>query len=81
MAIPLVNHGTAAMIFASVAMALAVFVIRMVIDLLSIQLFKMIRINALCKKLGEVFNIRKRNTFEIVEPARVVGPVEETIDM
>lgn len=48
-AMPLVNYGTAAMIFGSVAMALAVFIICIVIDLLRIQLFRLIRINALCK--------------------------------
>ena len=58
-AMPLVNHGTAAMIFGSVAMALAVFIICIVIDLLRIQLFRLIRINALCKKLDEVFNSKK----------------------
>lgn len=61
-AMPLVNHGTAAMIFGSVAMALAVFIICIVIDLLRIQLFRLIRINALCKKLDEVFNNKKRKT-------------------
>lgn len=58
-AMPLVNHGTAAMIFGSVAMALAVFIICIVIDLLRIQLFRLIRINALCKKLDEVFNSKR----------------------
>lgn len=67
-AMPLVNHGTAAMIFGSVAMALAVFIICIVIDLLRIQLFRLIRINALCKKLDEVFNSKKRKTIEIEEP-------------
>ena len=80
-AMPLVNHGTAAMIFGSVAMALAVFIICIVIDLLRIQLFKLIRINALCKKLDEVFNSKKRKTIEIEEPAIEAGPVEETINI
>lgn len=80
-AMPLVNHGTAAMIFGSVAMALAVFIICIVIDLLRIQLFRLIRINALCKKLDEVFNSKKRKTIEIEEPAIEAGPVEETINI
>lgn len=80
-AMPLVNHGTAAMIFGSVAMALAVFIICIVIDLLRIQLFRLIRINALCKKLDGVFNSKKRKTIEIEEPAIEAGPVEETINI
>lgn len=80
-AMPLVNHGTAAMIFGSVAMALAVFIICIVIDLLRIQLFKLIRINALCKKLDEVFNSKKRKTIEIEEPAIEAGQIEETINI
>ena len=80
-AMPLVNHGTAAMIFGSIAMALAVFIICIVIDLLRIQLFKLIRINALCKKLDEVFNSKKRKTIEIEEPAIEAGQIEETINI
>ena len=80
-AMPLVNHGTAAMIFGSVAMALAVFIICIVIDLLRIQLFRLIRINALCKKLDEVFNSKKRKTIEIEEPAIEAGQIEETINI
>lgn len=80
-AMPLVNHGTAAMIFGSVAMALAVFIICIVIDLLRIQLFRLIRVNALCKKLDEVFNSKKRKTIEIEEPAIEAEPVEETINI
>ena len=80
-AMPLVNHGTAAMIFGSVAMALAVFIICIVIDLLRIQLFRLIRINALCKKLDEVFNSKKRKTIEIEEPAIESGQIEETINI
>lgn len=80
-AMPLVNHGTAAMIFGSVAMALAVFIICIVIDLLRIQLFRLIRINALCKKLDGVFNSKKRKTIEIEEPAIEAGTVEETINI
>lgn len=80
-AMPLVNHGTAAMIFGSVAMALAVFIICIVIDLLRIQLFRLIRINALCKKLDGVFNSKKKKTIEIEEPAIEAGPVEETINI
>lgn len=80
-AMPLVNHGTAAMIFGSVAMALAVFIICIVIDLLRIQLFRLIRINALCKKLDEVFNSKKKKTIEIEEPAIEAEPVEETINI
>lgn len=80
-AMPLVNHGTAAMIFGSVAMALAVFIICIAIDLLRIQLFRLIRINALCKKLDEVFNSKKRKTIEIEEPAIEAEPVEETINI
>lgn len=80
-AMPLVNHGTAAMIFGSVAMALSVFIICIVIDLLRIQLFKLIRINALCKKLDEVFNSKKRKTIEIEEPAIEAGQIEETINI
>ena len=80
-AMPLVNHGTAAMIFGSVAMALAVFIICIVIDLLRIQLFRLIRINALCKKLDEVFNSKKRKTIEIKEPAIEAGQIEETINI
>lgn len=78
-AMPLVNHGTAAMIFGSIAMAFAVFIICIVIDLLRIQLFKLIRINALCKKLDEVFNSKKMKTIEIEEPAIEAGQIEETI--
>lgn len=80
-AMPLVNHGTAAMIFGSVAMALAVFIICIVIDLLRIQLFRLIRINALCKKLDGVFNSKKKKTIEIEEPAIEAEPVEETINI
>ncbi len=80
-AMPLVNHGTAAMIFGSVAMALAVFIICIVIDILRIQLFRLIRINALCKKLDEVFNSKKRKTIEIEEPAIESGQIEETINI
>lgn len=80
-AMPLVNHGTAAMIFGSIAMALAVFIICIVIDLLRIQLFRLIRINALCKKLDEVFNSKKKKTIEIEEPAIEAGQIEETINI
>ena len=80
-AMPLVNHGTAAMIFGSIAMALAVFIICIVIDLLRIQLFRLIRINALCKKLDEVFNSKKRKTIEIEESAIEAGQSEETINI
>lgn len=80
-AMPLVNHGTAAMIFGSVAMALAVFIICIVIDLLRIQFFRLIRINALCKKLDEVFNSKKMKTIEIEEPAIEAGQIEETINI
>lgn len=80
-AMPLVNHGTAAMIFGSVAMALAVFIICIVIDILRIQLFRLIRINALCKKLDEVFNSKKRKTIEIEEPAIEAGQIEEKINI
>lgn len=58
-AMPLVNHGTAAMIFGSVAMALAVFIICIVIDLLRIQLFRLIKTDALCKKLDSAFEKNK----------------------
>lgn len=80
-AMPLVNHGTAAMIFGSIAMALTVFIICIVIDLLRIQLFKLIRINVLCKKLDEVFNSKKRKTIEIEEPAIEAGQIEEKINI
>lgn len=80
-AMPLVNHGTAAMIFGSIAMALAVFITCIVIDLLRIQLFRLIRVNALCKKLDEVFNSKKRKTIEIEEPAIEAGQIEETINI
>lgn len=80
-AMPLVNHGTAAMIFGSIAMALAVFITCIVIDLLRIQLFRLIRINALCKKLDGVFNSKKKKTIEIEEPAIEAGPVEEKINI
>lgn len=80
-AMPLVNHGTAAMIFGSVAMALAVFIICIVIDLLRIQLFRLIRINALCKKLDGVFNSKKKKTIEIEEPKIEAGQIEETINI
>ncbi len=58
-AMPLVNHGTAAMIFGSVAMALAVFIICIVIDLLRIQLFRLIKTDVLCKKLDSAFEKNK----------------------
>lgn len=80
-AMPLVNHGTAAMIFGSIAMALAIFIICIAIDLLRIQLFRLIRVNALCKKLDEVFNSKKRKTIEIEEPAIESGQIEETINI
>ena len=80
-AMPLVNHGTAAMIFGSIAMALAVFIICIVIDFLRIQLFRLIRINALCKKLDGVFNSKKKKTIEIEEPKIEAEPVEETINI
>lgn len=80
-AMPLVNHGTAAMIFGSIAMALAVFIICIVIDLLRIQLFKLIRVNALCKKLDGVFNSKKKKTIEIEEPKIEAEQIEETINI
>ena len=80
-AMPLVNHGTAAMIFGSVAMALAVFIICIVIDLLRIQLFRLIRVNALCKKLDGVFNSKKKKTIEIEEPKIEAEQIEETINI
>ncbi|MCI7649456.1 MAG: acyltransferase family protein [Oscillospiraceae bacterium] len=80
-AMPLVNHGTAAMIFGSIAMALAVFITCIVIDLLRIQLFRLIRVNALCKKLDGVFNSKKKKTIEIEEPAIEAGQIEETINI
>lgn len=58
-ALPLVNHGTAAVIFGSVAMALAVFIICIVIDILRIQLFRLIKTDALCKKLDSAFEKSK----------------------
>lgn len=80
-AMPLVNYGMAAIIFGSIAMALAIFIICIVIDLLRIQLFKLIRINALCKKLDGVFNSKKKKTIEIEEPAIETEPVEEKINI
>lgn len=80
-AMPLVNHGTAAMIFGSIAMALAIFIICIVIDLLRIQLFRLIRINALCKKLDGVFNSKKKKTIEIEEPEIEAEQIEETINI
>lgn len=80
-AMPLVNHGTAAMIFGSVAMALAIFIMCIVIDLLRIQLFRLIRINALCKKLDGVFNSKKKKTIEIEEPKIEAEQIEETINI
>ncbi len=80
-AMPLVNHGTAAMIFGSIAMALAIFIICIVIDLLRIQLFRLIRINALCKKLDGVFNSKKKKTIEIEEPKIEAEQIEETINI
>lgn len=80
-AMPLVNYGTAAMIFGSIAMALTIFIICIAIDLLRIQLFRLIRINALCKKLDEVFNSKKKKTIEIEEPAIEAEQVEETINI
>lgn len=80
-AMPLVNHGTAAMIFGSIAMALAIFIICIVIDLLRIQLFRLIRINALCKKLDGVFNSKKKKTIEIEEPKIEAEQIEKTINI
>ena len=37
--------------------------------------------NALCKKLDEVFNSKKRKTIEIEEPAIEAGQIEETINI
>ena len=64
-----------------IGISLAVFIICIVIDLLRIQLFRLIRINALCKKLDEVFNSKKRKTIEIEEPAIESGQIEETINI
>ena len=64
-----------------IGISLAVFIICIVIDLLRIQLFKLIRTNALCKKLDEVFNNKKRKTIEIEEPAIEAGQIEETINI
>lgn len=64
-----------------IGISLAVFIICIVIDLLRIQLFRLIRVNALCKKLDEVFNSKKRKTIEIEEPAIEAEPVEETINI
>ena len=80
-AMPLVNYGTAAMIFGSIAMALAVFIIYIVIDILRIQLFRLIRVNALCKKLDGVFNSKKKKTIEIEEPKIEAEQIEETINI
>lgn len=80
-AMPLVNHGTAAMVFGSIAMALAIFIICIVIDLLRIQLFRLIRVNALCKKLDGVFNSKKKKTIEIEEPEIEAEQIEETINI
>lgn len=58
-ALPLTEHGTAAVIFGSVAMALAVFIICIVIDILRIQLFRLIKTDALCKRLDSAFEKSK----------------------
>ena len=50
---------TAAVIFGSVAMALAVFIICIVIDILRIQLFRLIKTDALCKRLDSAFEKSK----------------------
>ena len=64
-----------------IGISLAVFIICIVIDLLRIQLFRLIRVNALCKKLDDVFNSKKKKTIEIEEPAIEAEPVEETINI
>ena len=61
-----------------IGISLAVFIICIMIDLLRIQLFRMIRLNALCKKLDGVFNSKKMKIIEIEEPAIEAKPVEET---
>ena len=61
--------------------SLAEFIICIVIDLLRIQLFRLIRVNALCKKLDGVFNSKNKKTIEIEEPAIEAEPVEETINI
>lgn len=64
-----------------IGISLAVFIICIVIDLLRIQLFRLIRVNALCKKLDGVFNRKKKKTIEIEEPKIEAEPVEETINI
>lgn len=81
-AMPLVNYGTAAMIFGSIAMALAIFIICIVIDLLRIQLFRLIKINALCKRLDSVLKTKKKEIIKTEEPAQEAEPaVEETVNV
>lgn len=81
-AMPLVNYGTAAMIFGSIAMALAIFIICIVIDLLRIQLFRLIKINALCKRLDSVLKTKKKEIIKTEEPAQETKPtVEETVNI
>lgn len=81
-AMPLVNYGTAAMIFGSIAMALAIFIICIVIDLLRIQLFRLIKINALCKRLDSVLKTNKKEIIKTEEPAQEAEPaVEETVNI
>lgn len=76
-AMPLVNYGTAAMIFGSIAMALAIFIICIVIDILRIQLFRLIKINALCKRFDSVLKTKKKEIIKTEEPDQEA--VEETI--
>lgn len=64
-----------------IGISLAIFIICIVIDLLRIQLFRLIRVNALCEKLDGVFNSKKKKTIEIEEPAIEAEPVEETINI
>jgi len=72
-AMPLVDHGTAVIIFGSVAMALAGSIISIVIYLQRIHLFKLIRIHLLCKTLVEVFRSKERLTMENREAASVAA--------
>ncbi len=79
--LPLVNYGTAAMIFGSIAMALAVFIICIVTDLLRIRLFRLIRIDALCKNLDNILKNKKKKAVENEAPELDAEPVEETINI
>ena len=71
------KENPAFIILGIIGISLAIFIICIVIDLLRIQLFRLIKINALCKRLDSVLKTKKKEIIKTEEPAQEA--VEETI--